>query len=77
MKLLALILVSFVAGCAGSRAVNPYPIGTREYEQWQEKDELDRQVRQARRSFMFEGHEGDAILKEPSPDGSFRRRHRD
>ena len=77
MKRLALILISFVAGCAESRAVNPYPVGTCAYEQWQQKDELDRHARQARRSFKFEGHEGDATLKEPSPDRSFRQQHRD
>jgi hypothetical protein len=73
MKRLVLILISFAAGCAQSRAVNPYAIGTREYEQWRD----DHSLRQARRSFLFDGHEGDAILNESSPSSSFRRQHRD
>jgi hypothetical protein len=73
MKRLVLILISFVAGCAPSQAVNPYAAGTPEYEQWQ----AARQVRQARHTFMFEGHEGDTIVNEPSPSSIFRRQHRD
>ncbi len=73
MKLLVLILISCVAGCAPSQAVNPHPVGTPEYEQWQ----AERQVRQARHSFMFEGHEGDAIVNEPSPSSVFRRQHQE
>ncbi len=73
MKYLVLILISCVAGCATSRAVNPHPSGTPEYVQWQD----ERNLRQARRGFMFEGHEGDAILKEPSPSSFFRRQHQD
>jgi len=76
-KRLVLILISFVAGCAPSRAVNPYPIGTPEYEQWREKEELDRNLRQVRRSCTFKGHEGDRILKEPRPSRAFQQRHRD
>jgi hypothetical protein len=74
MKRLVLILISFVAGCAPSQAVNPYPLGTREYEQWREKKELDRHVRQARRSFMFEGHD---LPETTTPPGSVPRQDRD
>ncbi len=72
MKRLILILIVFVAGCGPSQAVNPHPVGTPEYAQWHEKDELDRNLRQARHRFMFEGHEGDTIVNEPSPIGLFR-----
>ncbi len=73
MKRMVLILVSCVAGCATSQAVNPHPSGTPEYVQWQD----ERNLRQARRGFMFEGHESGVILKEPSPSSIFRRQHQD
>jgi hypothetical protein len=32
-------------------------------------------LRQARRGFMFEGHESGVILKEPSPSSAFPRQY--
>jgi len=70
MKPLVLILVCFVAGCARSLAVNPYPVGTRECEQWQ----AERDVRPARRTFLFEGHD---LPDTTVPPGSVPRQDRD
>jgi hypothetical protein len=70
MKRLVLILISFVAGCAPSQAVTTCPIGTREYEEWQDNHNL----RQSRRSFMFEGHD---LPQTTTPPGSVSRRERD
>ncbi len=71
MKRLVLILVSGVAGCAPSQAVNPHPRGTAEHVQWQD----ERNLQQARRGFMFEGHESGVILKEPSPSSILHRQY--
>ncbi len=68
MKRLVLILISCVGGCATPQALNPHPSGTPEYVQWQD----ERNLRQARRGFMFEGHESGVVLREPSPSGFFR-----
>jgi hypothetical protein len=68
---LILILISCVAGCVPSEAVNPYPNGTPEYGQWQD----ERNLRQTRRGFMFEGHESGVILKEPSPSSILHRQY--
>ncbi len=73
MRRLLLILVSCVGGCTTYQAVNPYPSGTPEYVQWQD----ERNLRLARHTFMFEGHEGDPIVNEPSPSSIFRRQYRD
>ncbi len=73
MKRLVLILISCVAGCTSSQAVNPHPSGTPEYVQWQD----ERNLQQARRGFMFEGHESGVILREPSPSGIFPRQNWD
>jgi len=70
MKRLILILISCVAGCGPSQAVNPYPAGTPEHEQWQ----LDRHAQQARRRFMFEGHD---LPDTTTPPGSVPRQERD
>jgi hypothetical protein len=70
MKRLAVVLLSLVAGCGGSQAVNPYPGGTREYEQWQR----DYELREARHSFMFEGHD---LPESTTPPGSVPRHERD
>ncbi len=69
MKHLVLILISCVAGCATSQAVNPHPSGTPEHVQWQD----ERNLRLARHGFMFEGHESGVILKESSPSSIFPR----
>lgn len=73
MKRLVLILISCVAGCATSQAVNPQPGGTPGYVQWQD----ERNLRQARRGFMFDGHDSGVILKEPSPSSIFHRQYWD
>ncbi|MCL5278626.1 MAG: hypothetical protein M1376_01810 [Planctomycetes bacterium] len=73
MKRLVLILISCVAGCAPFRAVNPHPTGTPEYVQWQDGPSL----REARRRFMFEGHESGVIVKERSPSSIFSGQHWD
>lgn len=70
MKRLVLILISFVTGCTESGAVNPYPVGTREHVQWQDAHNL----RQARRGFMFEGHD---LPEATTPPGSVPRSERD
>ena len=61
MRRLVLILISLVGGCAGSRAVNPYPVGTPEYQQWED----DRNLQQARHSYMLEGHDLPETAKPP------------
>jgi hypothetical protein len=71
MRRLVLILISGVAGCTSSQAVNPHPSTTPESVQWQD----ERNLRQARRGFMFEGHESGVILKEPSPSSAFPRQY--
>jgi hypothetical protein len=70
MKRLVLILISCLAGCASSQAVNPHPVGTAAHEQW----ELDRNQRQTRRRFMFEGHD---LPDTTTPPGSVPRHERD
>jgi hypothetical protein len=70
MRRLAVVLLSLVAGCAHSRAVNPYPAGTPEYQQWED----DQRLRQTRHSFMFEDHD---LPKTTTPPGSVPRDERD
>jgi uncharacterized lipoprotein YmbA len=70
MKRLMLILISCLAGCSSSQAVNPYAVGTPEQQQRQ----LDYQARQTRRRFMFEGHD---LPETTTPPGSVPRHERD
>ncbi|MCU0915518.1 MAG: hypothetical protein MUC88_13265 [Planctomycetes bacterium] len=74
MKYLALIVILFAAGCSSSRAVHPYAPGTPEQAAWRENEPPQRQMRQAQRGFMFDGHD---LPETTVPPGSVPREERD